>query len=77
MNREKILNILKEIRPEYDFSEDVNYIDEGYLDSFDVITLVADLESIFQIKIAGNEINPENFSRLDCIVSIVNRKINQ
>jgi acyl carrier protein len=77
MNREKILNILKEIRPEYDFSEDVNYIDEGYLDSFDVITLVADLESIFQIKIAGNEINPENFSRLDSIVSIVNRKINQ
>lgn len=77
MNREKIIKILKEIRPEYDFSEDVNYIDEGYLDSFDVITLVADLESIFQIKIAGNEITPENFSSLDSIVSIVNRKTNQ
>ena len=37
--REKIISILSELRPEFDFSEPVNFIEEGMLDSFDIVTL--------------------------------------
>ena len=41
--REKIISILSELRPEFDFSEPVNFIEEGMLDSFDIVTLVSSL----------------------------------
>ena len=35
-----IINILSGLRPEFDFSEDVDFMDEGMLDSFDIVNLV-------------------------------------
>lgn len=43
--REKIISILSELRPEFDFSEPVNFIEEGMLDSFDIVTLVDTLDT--------------------------------
>lgn len=40
--QEKIREILVDIRPEYDFLEDKDFIEAGMLDSFDVLTLVTD-----------------------------------
>ncbi len=73
--RDKILKILQEIRPEFDFNLDSDFIEEGYLDSFDIITLVSDLESEFQIKISGDQITPENFYGLDAIISVVKNNL--
>ena len=42
----KITAILSEIRPEFDFTKDVNFIEEGMLDSFDVVSLVSSLDAI-------------------------------
>ena len=47
--KDKILQILKDTRPEFEFQVEKNFIEEGYLDSFDLITLVSDLESEFEI----------------------------
>lgn len=69
--KDLVLNILKDTRPEFEFNSDVNFIDEGYLDSFDLITIVSDLESTFDIKINGSLIVPESFSSLDSIVKLV------
>ncbi len=69
--RDLVLNILKDTRPEFEFNSDVNYLDEGYLDSFDLITIVSDLETTFNIKINGSLIVPESFSSLDSIVKLV------
>jgi len=72
--RIKIINILSEIRPEYDFSEDVNFIEEGMLDSLDIVTLVAGLDEKFSISIDGSDINPENFTKIDSIVNLLRKK---
>lgn len=69
--RDLVLNILRDTRPEFEFNSDVNFIDEGYLDSFDLITIVSDLETTFDIKINGSLIVPESFSSLDSIVKLV------
>ena len=43
--KEKIISILSELRPEFDFNESLNFIEEGMLDSFDIINLVTALDS--------------------------------
>ena len=61
----KLLAILENIRPEHDFTESKDFIADGLLDSFDVMTLVAELEKYFGISIDGEDITPENFKNLE------------
>ena len=71
--KEKIINILTDLCPEFDFTEDVNYIEEGMLDSFDIINLVTELDSIFNISIDGMDIMPENFSTISDIENLIKK----
>jgi acyl carrier protein len=64
---DRILQILKEIRPESDFAGSTDFLSDGLLDSFDMVTLVATLDKTFSISIEGTEIIPENFSSADTI----------
>ena len=70
MNQE-IINILQEIRPEFDFSQNINFIEEGMLDSFDVVTLVTTLDEKYSISIDGMDILPENFASINSIVALL------
>lgn len=70
---EKILTILQEIRPEFDFQESGNFIEDGYLDSFDIITLVSELEITFDIVIDGLDVLPENFETINDICKMINK----
>lgn len=71
--KEEIIAILNDLRPEFDFSENVNFIEEGMLDSFDIVSLVDELETNFGIKIQGVDVIPENFSTLDNIVTLLKK----
>lgn len=68
-----IITILNELRPEFDFSESVNFIEEGMLDSFDVINLVNTLDNEFGISIDGSDILPKNFSSVDGIIELLKK----
>lgn len=70
----QVISILSEIRPEYDFSQDLNFIEEGMLDSLDIVTLVNGLDEKFSISIDGNDIIPENFSSLELIANLIKKK---
>jgi acyl carrier protein len=69
--RTKVVNILSEIRTEFDFSTSSNFIQDGMLDSFDIITLVTMLDEEFNISIEGTQIIPENFSSVDSICTLL------
>lgn len=72
--KEKIIKILTDLRPEFDFTdESLNFIEEGMLDSFDVVSLVDALDTEFNIVIDGVDIVPENFSTLDSIMSLLQK----
>ncbi len=71
--KEKIISILNEIRPEFDFSDEVNFIEDGMLDSFDIVSLVDSLELTFGVAISGVDIIPENFDTIDSIETLVNK----
>ncbi len=72
---EKIIEILMEIRPEFEFDGVEDFFAEGMLDSFDLMTLVATLEERFSIKIDGTDILPENFANVEAIESLVARSV--
>lgn len=70
--KEQIIKILTDLRPEFDFTQEgVDFIDEGMLDSFDLVTLVSELDSTFGISIDGVDILPENFSSVESIANLL------
>lgn len=69
--KEKVIEILSEIRPEFDFSENINFIENGMLDSLDVINLVVALDNHFGISIDGMDISPGNFATTESIVALL------
>ena len=72
--REQIIKILTELRPEFDFTQEgVNFIEEGMLDSFDMVNLINDLDSTFGISIDGVDILPENFGTVDAIEQLLRK----
>lgn len=71
--KEKIIAILDEIRPEFDFSEPVDFIEEGMLDSFDIVSLVDAIENELGVSISGSDIIHENFNSVDSIMKIIEK----
>lgn len=69
----KIIDILQDIRPEFDFTDSINFFEDGYIDSFDLISLVVALDKEFKIKIKGTDIVPENFRNFDAIESLLRK----
>lgn len=68
---QQIIKILAELRPEFDFTQNINFIEEGMLDSFDIVNLVSELDSKFGISIDGVDIIPENFSSVEAIKNLL------
>lgn len=69
--KEQVLKILKGIRQDVDFEKATALIDDNILDSFDIISIVSDLNNEFDIEITADELEPENFNTLDAIVALV------
>lgn len=69
----KIIEILSGLRPEFDFTENIDFIEEGMLDSFDVINLVTALDEQFGISIDGMDVLPENFASVEKIEMLLKK----
>lgn len=70
---EKIYTILADIRPEFDFKGSDNFVEDGFLDSFDVVTLVSEIEEKFGVVVDGMDVMPENFETVAAICELIER----
>ncbi len=70
---EKIKAILSELRPEFNFDESENFIADGYLDSFDIVSLIAAIEEQMGVIIDGLDIIPENFCSYEAIEALIKK----
>ena len=68
-----LAELLKGIRPEFDFTVSRDFITDGMLDSFDMVTLVATLDKTYSISIDGVDIIPEHFQNLDTIATLLRK----
>lgn len=68
-----ILEILSDVCPEVDFAHETHLIDDSVLDSFDIITIVSELNEAFDIEIDVEDLEPENFNSAEAIYQLVTR----
>lgn len=68
---EELLELLSALKPEIDFENETELIDDGLLESFDVITLIAEIEDQLGIEIPAEEIVPENFNSAERIWKLI------
>ena len=70
---EELLEVLKGIKPEIDFENEENLIEDELLDSFDIISIVAARDDEFDVKITAKDIVPENFNSAEALYELIQR----
>ena len=70
---DKVLEIVKEIRPDVDFEKETKLIDDNILDSFDIISIVAEFNDAFNIEINVEDLEPENFNTVTAMKALIER----
>ena len=70
---ERLLEILEEINPDIDFENCTTLIDEGLLDSFAILEIVAEINDAFDVEVSAPEIIPENFNSAQALWAMIQR----
>lgn len=70
---EKLLELLKGVRPDVDFENEDALIDDGILDSFDVVSIISEIDDQFDVQIRINELDPENFNSAEAIWQLIQK----
>lgn len=72
--KDKILQILSDTIPGVDFETETDLIEDGIIGSLDLVSVVTQLISEFDIELSVDDLLPENFCNLDAIVELVASK---
>jgi len=69
----ELMEILEELRPDVDFENETGLIANGILDSFDIVSLVGELNDAFDIEVKPTDLVPENFNSAQAILAMVEK----
>lgn len=70
---DELLKILNEINSDIDYVNEKALIDDGLLDSLDVVALVSELNDHYGIEIDLDELVPENFNSVEAMLAMIER----
>lgn len=70
---ERLLEILRNLKPDVEFNENTELIKNKVFDSLGMISLVAEISDEFDIEITADEIVPENFETVKSICKMIER----
>lgn len=68
---DELIEILKELHPDVDFASESALVDDGILDSLDIVTLITEINDRFDVSIPAEEIIPENFNSAKALYALV------
>lgn len=74
---DKLLEVLKSVRKDVDFENETALIDDGILDSFDVVAIVSEINMEFDIEITVDDMTPENFNSMEAMNDMINRILDE
>lgn len=72
---EQMIELLKSIKDDVDFENCKTLIDDGILESFDILQIISELNDAYDISIPAKDIIPENFNSAEALLAMVNRLI--
>ena len=70
---DKLLEILQELHPDVDYDSCESLINDKILDSFDIITIITEINTEFDVAIPASEIIPENFNSAKALWTLVEK----
>lgn len=70
---EKLIEILTDLHPDVDFETEDGLVDNGILDSLDIVTLITEINDKFDVSIPAEEIIPENFNSAAAIMALIEK----
>ena len=73
MEMEKLIEILSELHSDVDFENTEDLVDDGILDSLDIVTLVTEIDAEFGVTIPAEEIVPENFNSAEALMALITK----
>ena len=68
---QRLKKIISELHPELDLTPDTRLIEDGILDSLDLVTLVTDINDAYKINIDAEDITPKNFNGIGAIFALI------
>lgn len=74
---EELLRILSDLHPDVDFETEKNLIDDRILDSFDIVTLVTEIQDVYDVTIDAKSITAENFNSAEALYRMIQKLENE
>lgn len=71
VSREKLIRILEEINPDIDYNNEKALVDKGLFDSLDIMSLIIEIDDVFNIEIDPGDIIPDNFNSVEDILNLI------
>lgn len=71
MSMEQLLKIMGEVRPDVDFTKENRLVDDGIIDSFDIISFVGMIDSQYGIEIGVDDLMPEHFNSAEALYALI------
>ena len=68
-----LLEILNDLHPDVDFETCDTLIDDEILDSFDIVSLIAEISNEFDVTISAGDIIPDNFNSAQALWALIER----
>ena len=71
--KDRLIELLGDIRPEIDFEEETDFLDNGLLDSLDVANILSSICDEFDLDIGFDELKKENFNSIEAMLDLISR----
>ena len=69
----ELIEILTELHDDVDFATETGLIENGILNSLDIVTLITEIGDRFDVMIPAEEIMPENFDSAEALWALITR----
>jgi acyl carrier protein len=70
---EELMEILNDLHPDVDFETEERLVDDKILDSFDIVSLIAEINEAYDIAITAKDILPENFNSAKALYALIQK----
>ncbi|WP_269476874.1 phosphopantetheine-binding protein [Hominibacterium faecale] len=71
--KDELMEILRGVRADVDFEHSTALIDDGQLESLDIVAIVGEMNDAFDVEISVADLLPENFNSVDAMLDLIKK----